>query len=405
VVRTTGDPAALAQSIAAAIRSVDPEQPIYDARTLDEVVDRSLAQRWLQTALLTTFASIALLLASSRVYGVIAYAVGQRQREFGIRLALGAHRSEIVGLVMRRGACCSRSVRRSASVRRSPPRAFSVVCSTTSAASIRSALVSPPQFFWRRDACLRTSGAASGGSRSIGDASNRIARSQWPLQCRDAESPGVSVCDRGNSCLRSRGQRERPTVAAAEAAAPLKRCQFRGLVQSSAIAWRRSPAFPAIQPLLRRRRVRRCLETTDGGIRWNPVSDSMPVQAIGALAVAPADPNVVWAGTGEAWAIRDSRRDRRRRLQVGRCRSHLDELGLVETGRIARILIHPTNPDIVFVCASGRLTGPQKKRACFEPPTAASTGSRCCSSTKHRLLEPVDGCRRTRGRCRRHLAG
>src|SRR5690348_6791831 len=47
-------------------------------------------------------------------------------------------------------------------------------------------------------------------------------------------------------------------------------------------------------------------KTTDGGIRWNPVSDSMPVQAIGALAVAPSDPNVVWAGTGEAWAIRDS---------------------------------------------------------------------------------------------------
>src|SRR5262245_18378131 len=47
-------------------------------------------------------------------------------------------------------------------------------------------------------------------------------------------------------------------------------------------------------------------KTTDGGIRWTPVSDSMPVAAIGALAVAPSDPNVVWAGTGEAWAIRDS---------------------------------------------------------------------------------------------------
>src|SRR5260370_15097829 len=46
-------------------------------------------------------------------------------------------------------------------------------------------------------------------------------------------------------------------------------------------------------------------KTTDGGLHWTPVSDSMPVAAIGALAVAPSDPSVVWAGTGEAWAIRD----------------------------------------------------------------------------------------------------
>jgi putative ABC transport system permease protein len=103
VVRSRTDAAALAPSLMTAIRSIDPEQPVYDARTLEAVVDRSVGQRWLQTTLLTVFATIALILASVGVYGVIAYTVGQRWREFGIRLALGARREEIVALVLRRG--------------------------------------------------------------------------------------------------------------------------------------------------------------------------------------------------------------------------------------------------------------------------------------------------------------
>jgi putative ABC transport system permease protein len=103
VAKTEGDPAAIAPALAGAIRSVDPQQPVYDARTLEAVVDRSLGGRWLQAVLLGAFASIALLLASIGVYGVIAYTVGQRRREFGIRLALGASRHEVVALVMWRG--------------------------------------------------------------------------------------------------------------------------------------------------------------------------------------------------------------------------------------------------------------------------------------------------------------
>jgi photosystem II stability/assembly factor-like uncharacterized protein len=106
-------------------------------------------------------------------------------------------------------------------------------------------------------------------------------------------------------------------------------------------------------------------KTTDGGIRWVPVSDNLPVTAIGALAVAPSDPSVVWAGTGEAWAIRDSDvigDGIYKSMDAGKTWTHM---GLDETGRIGRILVHPSNPDIVFACAIGRITAPQQERGVF----------------------------------------
>ena len=106
-------------------------------------------------------------------------------------------------------------------------------------------------------------------------------------------------------------------------------------------------------------------KTTDGGVRWTPVSDALAVTAIGALAVAPSDSSIVWAGTGEAWAIRDSDvigDGVYKSLDAGRTWTHM---GLDETGRIGRILVHPTNPDIVFACAIGRMTGRQAERGVF----------------------------------------
>jgi photosystem II stability/assembly factor-like uncharacterized protein len=106
-------------------------------------------------------------------------------------------------------------------------------------------------------------------------------------------------------------------------------------------------------------------KTTDGTRTFAPVFDDQPVQAIGALAVAPSNPRVVWAGTGEAWAIRDSDvmgDGIYKSTDAGATWKHM---GLRETGRIGRIIIHPTNPDIVYVCALGRATGPQQERGVY----------------------------------------
>ncbi|MCK5652416.1 MAG: endonuclease/exonuclease/phosphatase family protein, partial [Gemmatimonadetes bacterium] len=105
-------------------------------------------------------------------------------------------------------------------------------------------------------------------------------------------------------------------------------------------------------------------KTTDGGTHWDPIFDDQPVSSIGALAVAPSDPNIIWVGTGETFL--------RSHISMGwgafkstDAGSSWRRVGLERTGRIGRVVIHPTDPDIVLVAALGHAQGPQEERGVY----------------------------------------
>jgi photosystem II stability/assembly factor-like uncharacterized protein len=113
-------------------------------------------------------------------------------------------------------------------------------------------------------------------------------------------------------------------------------------------------------------------KSTDGGIHWAPIFDSQPVASIGAIMVAPSDPNVVWVGTGEpfirshislGWGVYKS-------LDAGKTWTRM---GLENTGRIARVVVDPRDPDRVYVAALGHLYGPQAEKGVYRTTDGGKT--------------------------------
>lgn len=105
-------------------------------------------------------------------------------------------------------------------------------------------------------------------------------------------------------------------------------------------------------------------KSTDGGVHWEPIFDGQPVSSVGSLAIAPGDPNLIWAGTGETF-IRSHISVGAGIYKSGDAGKTWTLMGLEKTGRIGRVVIDSHNSDIVFACALGHAYGPQPERGVF----------------------------------------
>lgn len=117
-------------------------------------------------------------------------------------------------------------------------------------------------------------------------------------------------------------------------------------------------------------------KTEDGGINFRPIFDDQDISSIGSIALAPSDPDQVWVGTGETFVIRPAHAMGNGIYFSPDAGKTWEHKGLEKTGRIGHVLIHPTNPDIVYAAALGHTYGPQQERGVYRTKDGGDTWER-----------------------------
>lgn len=117
-------------------------------------------------------------------------------------------------------------------------------------------------------------------------------------------------------------------------------------------------------------------KTIDGGVTWESIFDDQEASSIGAIAITPTNPEIVWAGTGETFVIRPAHAMGDGIYKSKDAGKTWEKMGLEKTGRIGRIIVHPTNPDIVYVAALGHTYGPQQERGVYKSTDGGNSWKR-----------------------------
>lgn len=124
-------------------------------------------------------------------------------------------------------------------------------------------------------------------------------------------------------------------------------------------------------------------KTTDAGINWKPIFDEEEASSIGAIAITPSNPDIVWVGTGETFVIRPAHAMGDGIYKSEDAGKTWKKMGLEKTGRIGRILVHPTNPDIVYAAALGHTYGPQQERGVYKTTDGGKSWKRIFFVDEH----------------------